>query len=107
MNCKLERLVRRLWSCVSCWHCSKFGARLDCLVERPDGLHDQMMLCPKCAGKPVMELQREIYMPNDKVCCVAPDCLYSGGRVLRQSAPIGWASLLDRDSVYCQALQRG
>lgn len=63
----INRLVRRLWSRVSCWHCAAFGARLDCLVERPDGLHDRMMLCPKCAGKPAMELQREVYAPTHNV----------------------------------------
>jgi hypothetical protein len=59
------RLVRWLWSHISCWNCGKFGGWHDCLVERqPDGLHDRWMICSHCAGKPFSELQRELYPPN-------------------------------------------
>jgi len=58
------RFVRWLWGFVSCCNCSRFGFRRECLVERPDGLHDNFMLCSKCSGMGLEKLQRELYPPN-------------------------------------------
>lgn len=59
------RFVRWLWGFLSCSNCNRFGLRRECLVERPtDGLHDQFMLCSKCAGMGLEKLQRELYPPN-------------------------------------------
>ena len=64
----LPRFVRG-W--IECPGCDRPAIGKWTYVERPDGLHDQFLLCKTCRSKTIKVLQPKLYPPNVEAWRVA------------------------------------